>query len=87
MEYKKPLTWPGEGSYATRPGAGVASLEQTKQERTSNIQANLGGCIGGSRECGATWHSPFGVLGVMHLENNEAPANDRGCVADASHVS
>ena len=26
-------------------------------------------------------------LGMTHLKNNEAPANDRGCVADASHVS
>jgi hypothetical protein len=29
---KKPLTWPREGSYATRPGAGVANLEETKPE-------------------------------------------------------
>jgi hypothetical protein len=27
------------------------------------------------------------TLGMTHLENNEAPANDRGYVADASHVS
>ena len=31
--------------------------------------------------------SPFGPLGMTHLKNNEAPANDRGYVADASHVS
>jgi hypothetical protein len=24
---------------------------------------------------------------MTHLKNNEAPAIDRGCVADASHVS
>jgi len=24
---------------------------------------------------------------MPHLKNNEAPAIDRGCVADASHVS
>jgi hypothetical protein len=29
---KKPLTWPREGSCATRPGAGVANLEETKPE-------------------------------------------------------
>ena len=29
----------------------------------------------------------FGPLGMTQLKNNEAPANDRGCVADASHVS
>ena len=26
-------------------------------------------------------------LPMTHFENNEAPANDRGCVADVSHVS
>jgi hypothetical protein len=29
----------------------------------------------------------LGPLGMPHLKNNEAPAIDRGCVADASHVS
>ena len=28
-----------------------------------------------------------GPLGMTHLRNNEAPANDRGCVADGGHVS
>jgi hypothetical protein len=32
VEFKKPLTWPREGRCATRPGAGVASLEETKPE-------------------------------------------------------
>jgi hypothetical protein len=31
--------------------------------------------------------SPLGPVGMMYLKNNEAPANGRGCVADASHVS
>ena len=31
--------------------------------------------------------SPLGLLGMTHLKNNEAPANDRGCVADVSHIS
>ncbi|MGB6326941.1 MAG: hypothetical protein WBG11_14520, partial [Methylocella sp.] len=32
-------------------------------------------------------HKSPRLFGMMHLTNNEAPANDRGCVADASHVS
>ena len=46
MEFKKPLTWPRAGRCATRPGAGVASLEETKPEGISNIQVNLSGCRG-----------------------------------------
>ena len=42
---------------------------------------------GRSGECGARRRSPLGHPGMTHLKNNEAPANDRGCVADASHVS
>ncbi|MGA9214219.1 MAG: hypothetical protein WBD78_11190 [Methylocella sp.] len=32
-------------------------------------------------------HKSPRLFGMMQLTNNEAPANDRGCVADASHVS
>ncbi|MGC2223473.1 MAG: hypothetical protein WA624_14505 [Methylocella sp.] len=35
----------------------------------------------------AARRSPLGPLGMTHLKNNDAPANGRGCVADASHVS
>jgi hypothetical protein len=44
VEFKKPLTGLAKG--VVRPGAGVASLEETKPEGISNIQANLSGCRG-----------------------------------------
>jgi hypothetical protein len=53
---------------------------------SARATANLGGLRGRS-EHGARRRSPLGPLGMTHLKNNEAPANDRGCVADASHVS
>jgi hypothetical protein len=48
VEYKKaPLI--GRAKYVMRPGQGQSlEWEETKPERISNIQANLGGCRGGS---------------------------------------
>jgi hypothetical protein len=46
VEYKKPLVWPREGSYATRPGAGVTG--KPSRNEISYIQANLGGFRGRS---------------------------------------
>jgi hypothetical protein len=45
-ESEKPLTWPREVRYATRPGAGVTSLGGNQARMKSNIQANFGGCCG-----------------------------------------
>jgi hypothetical protein len=42
---QKPLTWPRELRYATRPGTGK---EETMPELPSNIQANLDGWRGHS---------------------------------------
>jgi hypothetical protein len=44
VDYKKPLVWPREGSYATRPGAGVTG--KPSRNEISYIQANLGGFRG-----------------------------------------
>jgi len=50
VQYKKPLN--GRAKYVMRPGQGQKSQslewEETKQERISNIQANLSGCRGGN---------------------------------------
>jgi hypothetical protein len=49
-KYKKPLTDRAKGVMRPDQGQKSQSLEweETKPERISNIQANLGGCRGGS---------------------------------------
>ena len=76
----------------------LIQLRRLWRTRRARTRASLK-AVDASRECPATLRAilqserggdaalALGPLGMTHLENNEAPANDRGCVADASHVS
>ena len=72
-----------------RPDQGQESQAWSKpsQKEQAIFRPILAAALAGAVSAERRGTRLLGSLGVMHLENNEAPANDRGCVADASHVS
>jgi hypothetical protein len=82
---------PCVAKFSVAPSSRSSTVESSRR-RDKELKSNDGcdgrhGYGGRSGECGARRRSPLGHPGMTHLKNNEAPANDRGCVADVSHVS
>jgi hypothetical protein len=64
-----------------------AEYDQVRRQYDAALAGAFKSIEDGSKaaaETRAARHSPLRPLGMTHLKNNEAPAIDRGCVADAS---